>query len=1284
MNNYLTHRLHKMLKATLVILVAFMASPYVHAQNIDCEDVTLACNSLVYISLDDDCEVTVLPDMILESPEFEDDAYTVTLRLDNQIIPNATLTSEHINQQIEVSIAVTECNASCWGYIIPEDKLAPVFYNCEDVEVKCYESTDPQDIQSPYAIDACEGDVAVSHTDAEESLMCEFDYSKIITRTWTASDSHGNTSTCTQIITVDRGSFDDVVAPKSYDGTVGNNPAFSCSDVFEKLANGAPTPEVTGRPISLACNTMNQYYEDQELPVCGVSRKYIRRWLVIDWCLGQEESYTQIIKILDDEKPVCLDNPEDVIIVENDTDECNNDFLVPEPNVQDCSNTSYTVAYKVDDGGSPYSGLSNQNVSVTNQGYIINNLPLGDNIVVYTITDDCGNVAKCYRKVRVIDTETPVAVCLEYVVVSINETGQAQVYVDAFNDGSYDNCGIDTIMVRRMVAGCGTNTQFSDKVTFCCNDATVDYRQVLMRVWDHSGNYNDCMINVRVEDKIAPTIQCPPSPVSVSCDQDRSPSKLGSATASDNCNVTVSHNDIEYLNDCGLGYIRRVWTATDVSGRTASCTQIIYVADQDPFDPATDIQWPTNIQLSSCTSGLSPEELNSKPVLSNTDCTNLGISHSDQIFEGIPGYCYKILRSWKIINWCAENAESNYYEYEQTIAISNNSAPIFEQGCQTVRVDANPKTCTAPIESIAMATDDCTPANKISYRYEIDLNKNGSIDLSGSSNTLQRELPVGIHNVYWYATDECNNENSCIQSITVEDNKAPTPICLGSITWVLDDEGKAEVWASDFDYGSTDACGNDEPLKFAFDSLGRYTSLSFTCADIPNGIYAEIPLRMYVIDAAGNFDFCEPILRLQDSYVSNACEDNNAGKPALDGMVRDYEHNGLPQMEVTLMNAKHGEHQIAMSSEEGRFDFELNYYDSYMLSASHDDIAKRGVNTRDLIKIQRHLLGKQRLNDPYQILAADVDNNKRLSPRDLLEIRKVILGIAPNFSSNKVWKFFDAKATITDSLRPFNLNSYIELSEVYSDTQEIEFIAVKNGDVDNTASQELRNEKSIESRSINYLTTNEINLVARNEYSIPFYASDMDELLGIQLELDFGKNVKVLGITSSQIKLSEDMYHTKGSSVALAWNDVETQNLNTNLPLFYVTVYSTTAGQLSDVLEISHKTIRPEAYASLDEASLLHLDIRDQNDLLNDTELHNAPNPFNHTTVITFSLPKAEQITLEVYDIEGALIAQSLHNGQRGSNTITFTADDALTSGVYHYTIKGKEFILHDRMIFVK
>ncbi len=82
----------------------------------------------------------------------------------------------------------------------------------------------------------------------------------------------------------------------------------------------------------------------------------------------------------------------------------------------------------------------------------------------------------------------------------------------------------------------------------------------------------------------------------------------------------------------------------------------------------------------------------------------------------------------------------------------------------------------------------------------------------------------------------------------------------------------------------------------------------------------------------------------------------------------------------------------------------------------------------------------------------------------------------------------------------------------------------------------------------------------------------------------------------------------------------------------------------------------------------------------------NYPNPFNPATTIRFQLPKAEQVTLRVFDVLGREVASLLDNTSLagGEHAVRFDAS-GLTSGVYLYRLEaGASFVQTKRMMLVK
>ena len=82
--------------------------------------------------------------------------------------------------------------------------------------------------------------------------------------------------------------------------------------------------------------------------------------------------------------------------------------------------------------------------------------------------------------------------------------------------------------------------------------------------------------------------------------------------------------------------------------------------------------------------------------------------------------------------------------------------------------------------------------------------------------------------------------------------------------------------------------------------------------------------------------------------------------------------------------------------------------------------------------------------------------------------------------------------------------------------------------------------------------------------------------------------------------------------------------------------------------------------------------------------LQNSPNPFNPETEIAFGLKADGNVELKVFNLLGREV-QTLASGylQAGNYKLSFNATD-LSSGIYFYMLKTKDFTSVKKMLLVK
>lgn len=1143
--------------------------------------------------------------------------------------------------------------------------------------------------------------------------VCEY-YGKIY-RCWTVTDMSGNVSTCCSYLYLARDVVSDLAWPRNYDDL--DLPSFNCPDDYSgfALANGAPSPIVTGYPYSQQnlsydlCTNIQTSYNDAILNICSKSFKVLRTWTILDWCKGEVTTHEQIIKVVDDVEPlVDMQNIGCQEVSLDDPFTCVASFSVQAPNViSECNDYKWKVVYY--SGGldavngnccaAPPDGVKyiDANVSYPDgldhipSGSLkrptISGLPLGCTWVKYIVEDACGNVSKLKTAIelRVVDHIPPVAVCDQFTAASIGRDGFAIVSAETFNDRSWDNCEIDSFAVRRIDrSSCDNDPFFKKTVKFCCEEVGKSF-MVEFLVVDKSGNSNSCMVEVKVQEKLPPYFTYCPEDITLDCQADYEDMDFtGRPTASDNCGVEdIWFDDEVHIDQCGQGYIIRTWSVTDVNGikGVQFCRQRITLIDKDPF-VYEDITWPSDFSFEGCGANTDPSITGSPDLGKDDNCSLVASTFKDLRFEFVEDVCLKVIRRWTVIDWCTYDAEferEGIWNYEQVIKVNNTSGPVFMSDCTDRMICGVKAGCEGNYELEAIAKDDCTPDKDLNWWYEIDdFNDGQGTLIKGNTNKVSGILPYGTHSIKWYVEDLCGNISKCNYLFTIKDCKEPTPYCLTSITTVvMPSSGSITIWATDFDLKSSDNCTEHEDLLFSFSSDTSIKNRTFTCADIKNGQQLQLSVELWVTDEAGNQDYCTVNLVLQDNE-GNICPDQDIEMVNLEGIINSASSGSVENVQVSLNGSSPEFPLIYMTDETGHFIFnDIATLFDYELAPYKNDDMLNGVSTLDIVLAQRHILGLTSLDSPYKVIAADADNSQHISANDLVILRRLILGQITEFPNNQTsWRFVAKNHQFVNTQQPFPFLEKMTFAPLTQDERNMDFVGVKIGDLNGNVKPNYI--QSVETRSSE-------NLRFTYEYAddgrtIAIRAENFENILGFQSTLNI-PGARIVSISRGVLDITEEnvnqFYFDRGI-VAMSWNVEEPSNINSEDVLFTIHLQDVTNASP----ELNSAITKSEAY---DETlTTMDVSIAPFGSQVGGFKLYqNSPNPFNHSTTIKFELPTSGKVTLRVFDVLGKVLTMRQDELSKGIHEISLT-DIEFDAGILYYSLEFGTELQTKKMIKVR
>ena len=526
-------------------------------------------------------------------------------------------------------------------------------------------------------------------------------------------------------------------------------------------------------------------------------------------------------------------------------------------------------------GGSPSGGVySGTGVTDENNGSTFSFNPsatAGGNITVtYTLPGGCSSSASDEILVKTVCCNPPVANCVTGPVsLVLNGAGAVPLLTLQVDAGSTAGCGLQGLSVSPGSFNC----------------ASIGIQTVTLTVTDNKGDTDACTTTVNVLDLTSPSLICP-GDVSFNNQANQCGRGIDVPTpvANDNCgiaNLVARYRLVDQLgiplgsfsgysaNPSGfydVGRYEMEWLATDPSGNQNTCSFYIQINDaQAPTALCKDI----TVQMSpSHTATITGADIDNgssdncgigalTPSITNFDCNDVGTTST------------------------------------VTLTVTD--------------VNGNSSTCTSNVTAAADVNPCCDPPQAFCKNVTVQLDAagdasitTGDIDNGSTADCGLQSLSlsqtdfdcadVGIKTVTLTVTDNNGNISTCTANVEVEDNVAPTALCM-DITAQLNISGIVTVFPASLNNGSFDNCGiatlGGPPTVYNCGNVGSNT-LTLTVEDI-NGNTSTCTANVTVQDNTPPIAVCKDItLQLGINHTASLAGDdiNNGSGDACGAPIR--------------------------------------------------------------------------------------------------------------------------------------------------------------------------------------------------------------------------------------------------------------------------------------------------------------------------------------------------------------------------------------------------------------
>ncbi|HNM24875.1 MAG TPA: T9SS type A sorting domain-containing protein, partial [Saprospiraceae bacterium] len=946
--------------------------------------------------------------------------------------------------------------------------------------------------------------------------------------------------------------------------------------------------------------------------------------------------------------------------------------------------------------------------------------PVGLNTVTYYATDDCGQQSSCSFIINVLDQTAPTAVCAPLKTVWLGADGTAELAAAALDGGSVaDSCNVLSFRARPDDASfCLPETSFSPVLHFCCTQAG-DTVTATLRAYDFAlpaasivadsygaGHFSDCTVQIVVADTLLPSCTAPPDTMVDCTNYSTDFSVYGTPLV--NCRVDSIAESVDFQQFdiyCNKGTVVRTFTAFSNGVAGGQCSQTI----QSAYHQKYYIRFPDDVIVTACNG----TNVYGSPMTYNLGCEQMSITYEDEVFTIVPDACYKIERTWLVVNSCT-------YDSLQAVVDIPNPTPnpmannpdnlpgpvVSAPGTGGIWASTVKKISFGDTQPTDYSTFWAADANGYRYKQIIKIVDTAQPEIACPGSQAWSDTTLN-DNTLWNESYWLNPFSS---GVDLCEGEAPlsvtaTDACSGSAVELAyqlfldldgDDIRETVVQSSNlpasntiyyYNAGNPNYSGgvarafdersvpDNQKYRFAIDKVKngnevtayvRWDTQASPASSVNNmvdGVAPLLPLgthkiRWIAYDLCGNTKACEFEFTISGTKAGCMPPDITIG-----GKIETILNSGVGQVAVALNSPSAPSlEQDVTSIGQGFYYFPtaLPLGSNFSVVPYRNDNASNGISTFDIVLLSKHILGIDLLNSPYKIIAADINHSNSVTTFDVIELRKLVLGIYSAFPANTSWRFVPKEHTfsnpqnpffpaIPDSIKVFDLSGNSLLS--------YDFVGIKIGDLNLSAAPGSVSPADERSGDMLWFDLKDKTLAVGETVSVAFRPGQQPA--GFQFTLEY-PGLTLLDIVPEAEGLGDDNFAVFEDAFTTSWNGDQ-------MPCFSAVFQAETPGRLRDMLRVSDRITNSEAYwekAETIETGRVGLHF-DTGDSPLPRLFGNLPNPFADETLLSFFLPEPTTARLCVYDQNGRLVWQEQGTLPAGNHQRRLRRADLGAAGMY-------------------